>query len=1001
MSLPLSTPSPPTAAPVGGPLFCVSRSLQRWADWADEAEEVQTLRRTPMARGGWSSLAPWLLGSFLAAAQPARRRAGKAPSRSFSAAKPRRHFPVTCPRPALARPGAPPGLSPLVAAGAGDGPSQPGTAALRGGAAGAGGGSCLPGALAGWAGSRASGPSASRLGRRGSSRAPSRPRKWLVRPVTPRRRWRRSTSDGPRPILALRRATRPARGGDDRVSSPRAPPPSTSLPPCPDSPRPPRARRVLALARRAALCPAPSPPPASPSLASGPSPAAPKVGSLGSAASPRHPPLPPGGLVRAGASSPRPALWSAPPSPVRSYKADLMARLAGDSQPRPKRASPADQQPRPAPSARGHALDTGLGGGSSRSGRGGSDRAGRSPEYYPGTSLRHPLPPRDPERDPRLPLPGSRGDIRRREAAHLSPRDIDREAALRAELVARPPPAPRSCDEHVPRDPRPVPRSPFLGADLAEGLPGSPPGGAAGRPSSSSCCPTTLACLGYDTKRGSFYFVDAEIEEEVVRPHLATVTLPLEQVPPAGLVISADLIRDELAAYIGDFHDSSFAWEVTETAPLVFSVPFPSDELLRVCSHDVIRCPINKLMISVKAATAEPDPVPPLEKVWVLVYGLPREGSAAPWGGKLTHILKAISEPVGKLITADLASFEDDGPPRIEILCSAPAENDGLSLVFYFGSKGRRLTFELESPVPMDPSGVDPDDPAPEDGGLEDKEGSSEEGSSSEGDVDAGGAPPESPGAGRIPATSTAGPTGHTGGTPVVASLPLCAADTRCPLPLAAVSADATEEEGPPPIANPGWLEVSPLTPRARPRESPLPMVAARQSVRISQSRVLQDGRIPTIPELAAHCAVARDLFPGSSPPPASLSGSQLFVLTSEMVPHLAEVALDSGIVFRGEKGPPLEQISASCIKERFKGALTKARVVAARDEPSLSVPAERGHRETRDGGAPSAVGGIVTPKVGPPLHGSPGDVLPPVSTPRSPVEGCEARFPALPPQIR
>ncbi|KAI5003867.1 hypothetical protein ZWY2020_031110 [Hordeum vulgare] len=92
------------------------------------------------------------------------------------------------------------------------------------------------------------------------------------------------------------------------------------------------------------------------------------------------------------------------------------------------------------------------------------------------------------------------------------------------------------------------------------------------------------------------------------------VTLAPEQTTPAGLVISADLIREELAAYIGDFRDSSFAWEVTETAPLVFSVPFPSAELLRVCSHDFIRCPINKFMISVKAATAEPDPVPHLEK---------------------------------------------------------------------------------------------------------------------------------------------------------------------------------------------------------------------------------------------------------------------------------------------------------------------------------------------------------------------------------------------------
>ncbi|KAI4998970.1 hypothetical protein ZWY2020_054834 [Hordeum vulgare] len=69
-------------------------------------------------------------------------------------------------------------------------------------------------------------------------------------------------------------------------------------------------------------------------------------------------------------------------------------------------------------------------------------------------------------------------------------------------------------------------------------------------------CPMTLAYLGYGTKRGSFYFGDAEIEEETARPHMATVTLAPEQPTPDGLVISSDLIRDELAAYIGDFRGS-------------------------------------------------------------------------------------------------------------------------------------------------------------------------------------------------------------------------------------------------------------------------------------------------------------------------------------------------------------------------------------------------------------------------------------------------------------
>ncbi|KAI4991337.1 hypothetical protein ZWY2020_039708 [Hordeum vulgare] len=433
-----------------------------------------------------------------------------------------------------------------------------------------------------------------------------------------------------------------------------------------------------------------------------------------------------------------------------------MTRHAGDGQSRPKHPLQADQNPHPASSARDLAPDGGAGAGSSRSGHVGTNRPRRSPEYYSGTSLRRPPPPRDPDRDPACRCRA------RREATRSSISDVDREAALRTELVARPPLVSRPRDAPAPRAPparAPAYRTsastwrrdrqdhrweerrggPHLRrsdddrrsdgrSSRAEGAgwrrddePSRrvsleiPPGGplpapapakkkkkskkkkaAAATPGGARCmtprgllsrrlrtpppparCPTTLAYLGYGTERGSFYFVDAEIEEEAARPHLATVTLAPEQATPDGLLISADLIRAKLAAYIGDFRDSEFAWEVTETAPLIFSVPFPSVELLRVCLHDLIRCPINKFMISIQAAAVEPDPVPPLEKVWVLVYGLPRGGSAAPRDGKLTHIMKAISEPVGKLITADLASFEDDGPARIEILYPAPAEIDG------------------------------------------------------------------------------------------------------------------------------------------------------------------------------------------------------------------------------------------------------------------------------------------------------------------------------------
>ncbi|KAI4987660.1 hypothetical protein ZWY2020_028418 [Hordeum vulgare] len=84
----------------------------------------------------------------------------------------------------------------------------------------------------------------------------------------------------------------------------------------------------------------------------------------------------------------------------------------------------------------------------------------------------------------------------------------------------------------------------------------------------------------------------------------------------------------------------------------------------------------------------------------------------------------------------------------------------------------------------------------------------------------------------------------------------------------------------PPAAVDPGWVSESPPVPRSRPREGASPVVAARQSARISQSRILQDGRVPTIPELAARRAAARDLFPAAAPgaarspalaPPAAL----------------------------------------------------------------------------------------------------------------------------------
>ncbi|KAI5021528.1 hypothetical protein ZWY2020_058258 [Hordeum vulgare] len=245
-----------------------------------------------------------------------------------------------------------------------------------------------------------------------------------------------------------------------------------------------------------------------------------------------------------------------------------------------------------------------------------------------------------------------------------------------------------------------------------------------------------------------------EIEEEVVRPHRDGFT-GSSKGATLGLVISADLIPAELAAYIGDFRDSEFAWEVTEASPLVFSVPFPSAELLRVCLHDFIRCPINKFMISVHAAAAEPDPVPPLEKVWVLVFGLLRGGSVAPRAGKLTHILKAISEPARTIITDCI--LEDDGPARLRSFARIPLRSMACP---WSSTLAPRACAHLRARVRPGGLWCGLIDPEPGDGGLDDEQGSLEEGSSSEGDDAFGGPPPNTSDGRRNPATSAAGPSG-------------------------------------------------------------------------------------------------------------------------------------------------------------------------------------------------------------------------------------------------
>lgn len=100
--------------------------------------------------------------------------------------------------------------------------------------------------------------------------------------------------------------------------------------------------------------------------------------------------------------------------------------------------------------------------------------------------------------------------------------------------------------------------------------------------------------------------------------------------------------------------------------------------------------------------------------------------------------------------------------------------------------------------------------------------------------------------------------------------------------------------------------------------------------------------------------AAARNLDAGPSTPAVPFSDAlddiwdaSFSALAGVPLGHLAKVAVDSAIVFRGEKGPVLEQTASLQAKEILEGRLAAARACEAvsADEGSLPTPRPLGRR--------------------------------------------------------
>jgi hypothetical protein len=141
--------------------------------------------------------------------------------------------------------------------------------------------------------------------------------------------------------------------------------------------------------------------------------------------------------------------------------------------------------------------------------------------------------------------------------------------------------------------------------------------------------------------------------------------------------------------------------------------------------------------------------------------------------------------------------------------------------------------------------------------------------------------------------------------------------------------------------------------PKARPARrsrpsSTQPLQPSRQSARLARVRTGTEALEPTVAEVASRRAAARDLPSGTpqpSPPPPPLScssGSRFSVLDSVPLDHLAQVASDCSVVFRGERGPRLEQIAAIKAREVYEGALAAARAQEERGRPGSGAAGEQ-----------------------------------------------------------
>ncbi|XP_044388322.1 uncharacterized protein [Triticum aestivum] len=158
----------------------------------------------------------------------------------------------------------------------------------------------------------------------------------------------------------------------------------------------------------------------------------------------------------------------------------------------------------------------------------------------------------------------------------------------------------------------------------------------------------------------------------------------------------------------------------------------------------------------------------------------------------------------------------------------------------------------------------------------------------------------------------------------------------------------------PPPVASqPPPPRSAACSRRGRGRSSSSPVTASRRSSQLDAARPVGTPALP-IHARAELQAAARNLEPGTPVVSSSAATCSFSALESVPLGHLAKVAADSAIIFRGEVAPTLVQIAAIQARELLDGKLAEAHAsLLSPPVPSAHVVAAAPATRRRTGALP------------------------------------------------